>query len=221
MRIFFPPLLLCMSLMISACTVSGPKYHYCSVANTDDPGWVSADRERGYIVIKIGVRHSRAAERDIARLAKQSLAENLYSDVHAYTESSYITDRSGEQRLVTDRLINIASNVKLKNVKMEFKEVDGCLAAWASVSREDANIALKHSHPINQAEQRDWESIKDSRKVSDYRAHIERYPSGLYTETAKNRIDVLRKQNNTRSINNSGVSPPAKMFWHLINNIFY
>jgi len=206
---------------LTGCSVSGPDYTYCAVADVNDPNWVTADRERGYLVSKIGVRHSRKAERDIVRLAKQSLAENLYSDVYAYTESTYRTDSLGEAFSVTDQLINVATNVQLKNVKTEFKKAGDCLVAWASVSKQDAEIALKHSHPINRAEQRDWNRIKDSRKVSDYEKHIEKYPQGLFTQTAKARIDVLEKYYNTRAINRSNVNPPAKMFWHLMNNIFY
>lgn len=215
------PLILLSAVLLTGCSVSGPDYNYCAVAHVNDPPWVTLDRNRGYLVSKIGVRHSRKAERDIVHLAKQSLAENIYSDVHAYTESRYRSDSIGKAFSVTDQLINIATNVQIENVKTEFKQSGRCLVAWASVSPADAQMALQRSHPINRAEQRDWNRIKDSRKVSDYEKHIKKYPQGLFTQTAKARIDVLEKYYNTRAINRSGFSPPAKMFWHLVNNIFY
>lgn len=207
--------------VLGACSVSGPEYYYCSVADVDDPAWVKRDRERGYLASKIGVRHSRSAERDIVRLAKQSLAENIYSDVHSYTHHTYSKDSIGEANLVTNQLVNIATNLNLNNVKTEFKKVDGCLVAWATISPENAEVALKKSHPINRKEYRAWQRIKNSQNIGDYEKHLEKYPRGLYSETAKARIDVLRKHKNKQAINSSNMSPPARMFWHLMNNIFY
>ncbi|MBF38686.1 hypothetical protein [Idiomarina sp. UBA4520] len=207
--------------VISACSVSGPEYNYCSVVDVEDPNWVMADRERRYLVSKIGIRHSRKAERDIVRLAKQSLAENIYSDVHSYTHSNYTTDTRGETSLVTNQLVNVATNLQLKNVRTDFQKVGGCLAAWATISPQNAEIALEKSHPINRKEYRAWQRIENSQSVSDYKKHLEKYPRGLYSETAKARIDVLRKHKNKQAINDSNISPPARMFWHLLNNIFY
>jgi hypothetical protein len=207
--------------MISACSVSGPEYNYCSVVDVEYPDWVIADREREYLVSKIGVRHSRKAERDIVRLAKQSLAENIYSDVHSYTHSSYSNDTTGEANLVTSQLVNIATNLQLENVRTDFKKVGGCLAAWATLSPENAEIALEKSHPINRQEYRAWQRIEKSQNVSEYKEHLENFPRGLYSETAKARIDVLRKHKNKQAINNTNMSPPARMFWHLLNSAFY
>lgn len=221
MRLLVSFFIVCSSFIISACSVSGPEYDYCSVADVEDPDWVMADRERGYLVSKIGVRHSRKAERDIIRLAKQSLAENIYSDVHSYTHSRYSTDKTGEANLVTSQLVNIATNLQLENVRTDFKKVGDCLAAWATLSPENAEIALEKSHPINRREYRAWQRIDKSQNVSEYKEHLENFPRGLYSETAKARIDVLRKHKNKQAINNTNMSLPARMFWHLLNSAFY
>ncbi len=203
-------------LVLVACSSSGPEYYYCSVADVKDPGWVESDREKGFLVAKIGVRHTRKAERDIVRLSKLSLAENLYSDVHSYRQSY-----SDGERLAVNQLTNVATNVKLENLKTDFKKSGRCLVAWATVSKKDAEIALEKSHPINKEEHKAWQAIRESHSISDYREHLENYPQGLYTETAEARIEVLKKNNNTQAINNSKMSPPARMFWQLLNNVFY
>lgn len=212
MRVFV--VFLCV-VLLSACAANKQRYDYCSVAEVADPAWVNADRANGYLVSKVGVAQSREAERDITRLARQSLANNLYSDVHAYMQNTF----DGE-RLATNHHINVATNVQLTNVRTSFHKAGPCLVAWASVSPKDAQIALKKSHPINKAEHTEWQQIKDSESARDYQQHIKKYPQGLYTQTAKARIAVLKKYNNRRAINNSISSPSARMLWHALSTVF-
>jgi hypothetical protein len=207
--------LLC-SVLLSACAAKSQRYDYCSVAEVADPAWVDIDRTQGYLVSKIGVVHSREAERDITRLVRQSLASNLYSDVHAYMQSTF----DGEN-LATNHQINVATNVQLTNVRTSFEKVGVCLVAWATVSQKDAEIAVGKSHPINKAEHSEWQRIKDSQRISDYRYHLRKYPRGLYTETAKARIDVIESHKRKKSINKANYSPTARMLLNLMNTFFY
>jgi hypothetical protein len=203
---------------LSACSsVSAPQYQYCAVADVVDPKWVQHDRERDYLISKIGVMHTRESERDITKLVKYTLAQNLYSDVHAYSQS--ILDNTG--RLVTNYQVNVATNLQLKNVKTDFKKVVKCLVAWASVSSNDAQIALANSHPVNEQEHAAWELIKTSQQLKDYQRHLTLYPRGLYSETATARIDALKVRDNTQAINRSTNNPTVRMLGHLINSVFY
>ncbi|CUS48036.1 MAG: hypothetical protein HLUCCO02_05645 [Idiomarinaceae bacterium HL-53] len=43
---------------------------------------------------------------------------------------------------------------------------------WATVSPENAAVALEKSHPINTQEHESWLEIQNSRNVSDYRRHV-------------------------------------------------
>jgi hypothetical protein len=203
---------------VSACSsVSTPQYQYCAVADVTDPVWVQQDRAQSYLISKIGVMHNRESERDITKLVKYSLAQNLYSDVHAYSQSTL----DNTERLVTNYQVNVATNVHLMNVKTDFKKVGNCLAAWASVSPNDAQIALANSHPVNKNEHAAWELIKASQQLSDYQHHLTLYPSGLYSETAKARIDVLKRDDSRQAINRSSHNSTVRMLGHLINRIFY
>jgi basic membrane protein A len=49
-----------------------------------------------------------------------------------------------------------------------------------------------------------WEAVKDSRDVNDFRAYIEKFPRGLFSEVAGNRIRSL-----TQNQNLAGPSPPS------------
>jgi hypothetical protein len=203
---------------LSACaSVSTPQHQYCAVADVADPKWVRHDRERDYVISKIGVVHTRESERDITKLVKYTLAQNLYSDVHAYSQS--ILDSTG--RLVTNYQVNVATNLHLTHVKTDFKKVGKCLVAWASVSSQDAQIALANSHPINKQEHAAWELIKASQQVKDYQRHLTLYPRGLYSETAKARIDVLKKRDSQQAIHRATNNPTVRMLGQLLNNVFY
>jgi hypothetical protein len=202
---------------VSACSsVSAPQYQYCAAADIVDPAWVQHDRARDFLISKIGVVHTRESERDITKLAKYTLAQNLYSDVHAYSQSTL----DNTERLVTNYQVNVATNVHLMNVKTDFKKVGNCLVAWASVSSNDAQIALANSHPVNKKEHAAWELIKTSPQSSDYQHHLTLYPRGLYSETAKARIEVLKERDNIQAINRSSHNPTVRMLGHLISSIF-
>jgi hypothetical protein len=206
-----------LTAFVSACSsVSTPQYQYCAVADVTDPVWVQQDRAQSYIITKIGVMHTRESERDITKLVKYTLAQNLYSDVHAYSQSTL----DNTERLVTNYQVNVATNVHLMNVKTDFKKVGNCLAAWASVSSNDAQIALANSHPVNKQEHAAWELIKTSQQSSDYEHHLTLYPRGLYSETAKARILVLSKQYHQHAINRVSSDPTMRMLGHLLNHIF-
>ena len=215
--LFTIALLVC---LLSACSVNksanSPQYTYCAVAHVSDPEWVQQDRNYNYLISKVGVIHNRESERDITALVKQTLAQNLYSDVHAYSQSTL----NNSAQLVTNYNVNVATNVQLQNVKTEFTKVDDCLVAWASVSQNDAEIALAKSHPINEKEHAAWQLIEASKNINDYKQHLKLYPRGLYTETAKARIDVLKKHYNKQAINRSFKDPTVRMLAHLFNNLF-
>jgi hypothetical protein len=206
--------------LISACSVnksaSAPQYTYCAVAHISDPVWVQQDRNNDHLISKIGVVHNRMSERDITKLVKYTLAQNLYSDVHAYSQSTL----NHSAQLVTNYNVNVTTNVQLQNVRIEFIKVDGCLVAWASVSPNNAKIALAKSHPINQKEHTVWRLIESSRDINDYKKHLTLYPQGLYTETAKARIDVLNKHDTAQSINRSIKNPTMRTLAHLFSNLF-
>lgn len=192
------------------------KHRYCAVAEIDDPAWVDNHREKGYLVTKFGVEHNRTAERDIHKLATSVLAQNLYSDVHSYTHSTW-----SHNETVTNVHLNVASNVQMEQVRVSYGVTNGCLVAWASVSPENARIALEKSHPINAEEHAAWQEIAESTRMADYRNHLEKYPRGLYAETARARIRVLRKENELRYIRQSDMSPPAKVLTQLLVHIFF
>ena len=206
--------------LLSACSVnksaSVPQYTYCAVAHISDPVWVQQDRNNNYLISKIGVKHNRESERDITNLVKHTLAQNLYSDVHAYSQSTL----DNSERLVSNYNVNVATNVQLQNVRTEFTKVDDCLVAWASISPDDAEIALTKSHPINQKEHASWQLIESSHDINDYEKHLTLYPQGLYTQTVKARIDVLKKHHNEQAINRSIENPTMRMLAHLFNNLF-
>lgn len=206
--------------LLSACSVnksaSAPQYTYCAVAHVSDPAWVQQDRNNNYLISKIGVKHNRESERDITNLVKHTLAQNLYSDVHAYSQSTL----DNSERLVRNYNVNIATNVHLQNVKTEFTKVGNCLVAWASISNNDASIALAKSHPINQKEHAAWQLIESSKNINDYKQHLKLFPQGLYTETAKARIDVLNEHYTKQIINRSIKDPTMRMLTHLFNNLF-
>jgi hypothetical protein len=207
-----------LTAFLNACSsVSAPQYQYCAVADVVDPAWVQQDRARDFLISKIGVLHTRKSERDITKLVKYTLAQNMYSDVHAYSQSTL----DNTEHLVTNYQVNVATNVHLINVKTDFKKVGNCLVAWASVSSNDAQIALANSHPINAQEHVAWELIKASEQLKDYQHHLTLYPRGLYSETAKARIDVLKQHDTKQVINRSTNNPTVRMLGHLINNIFY
>jgi hypothetical protein len=192
------------------------QYTYCPVAHISDPTWVQRDRDENHLIAKIGVKHNRDSERDIRELVKSTLAKNLSSDAHAYSQS--VLDNSS--RLVTNYNVNVATNVQLKNVKTEFEKIGDCLVAWASISQNDAQIALTKSHPINQKEHASWLLISSSHDIKDYKHHLRLYPQGLYTETAKARIDVLNKHYAKRAFNRSVGHPTARMLGNLLDSFF-
>ena len=204
------------SLCVAACSSSVSKYQYCSVAHIDDPAWVKSDRTKGYLISKVGVRHTREAERDITRVVKLSLVESLYADVHSYRQSY-----SNSDQLAVNQSVNVATNVVLKNVKTEFERAGSCLVAWATVSLQDAEIALNKSHPINSAEHKAWLKISNSSSSRAYREHLKKYPRGLYSETARARIEFLEQRHRQKTISNSAASPTTRMLLHLINSIAY
>ena len=205
---------------LSACSVNKnaltPQYTYCAVAHISDPLWVQQDRNKDFLISKIGVKHNRESERDIRDLVTQTLAQNLYSDVHAYSQSTLDNSES----LVSNHNVNVATNVHLENVRTEFANVDDCLVAWASISQSDADIALAKSHPINQKEHAAWQLISSSQDIDDYKQHLTLYPQGLYTQTAKARIEVLNKHHTEREINRTIRNPTLRMLAHLYNNLF-
>ena len=209
-----------LNALLSGCSInknaSAPQYTYCAVAHISDPAWVQQDRNSNYLISKIGLVHDRESERDITTLVKQTLAQNLYSDVHAYSQSTL----DNSERLVSNYNVNVATNVQLQNVKTEFTKVDNCLVAWASVSQIDADIALAKSHPINEKEHAAWQLIEASKNINDYKQHLKLYPQGLYADTAKARIDVLNKHYNKQAINRSFRDPTVRMLAHLFNNLF-
>lgn len=206
--------------LLSACSVNNsanaPRYTYCAVAHVSDPEWVQQDRNNHYLISKIGVIHNRESERDITALVKQTLAQNLYSDVHAYSQSTL----NNSTQLVTNYNVNVATNVQLQNVRTEFTKFDNCLVAWATVSQSDAEVALEKSHPINEKEHAAWQLIESSKDIDDYKQHLKLYPQGLYTETAKARVDVLKHHYNEQAINRSIKDPTMRMLAHLFNNLF-
>lgn len=206
---------------LTGCSINNPtvphQYEYCSVSHINDPLWVQQDRRDNYLISKIGVEHSRESERDIERLLRHSLAQSLSSDVHAYSQSTL----DNSMRLVTNYNVNVATNVQLNNVSTEFKKVGDCLVAWASISPTDAKVALEKSHPINQKEHNAWKLIEASHNIDDYKHHLTLYPQGLYTETAKARIEVLNKHYTEQAINRSISNPAARMLVHFLQNVFY
>lgn len=207
--------------LVSACSINKsatvPQYNYCAIAHISDPLWVQQDRNKNYLISKIGVEHNRESERDIRDLVTQTLAQNLYSDVHAYSQSTL----DNSERLVSNHTVNVATNVHLENVRTEFTKVDNCLVAWASISQSDADIALAKSHPINEKEHAAWELIASSQDITDYKQHLTLYPQGLYTQTAKTRIEVLNRALTGREINRTIRNPGLRMLVHLLNNFFY
>lgn len=207
-------MLLCifLCLFVVGCASTSNHYQYCAISDIEDPEWVKADRNNGYLVAKVGVMHSREAERDIVSLTKRALAGNIYSDVHVYYKSTF----DGE-KLASDHNINMATNVHLKNVKSEYRKVDNCLVSWASVSFEQANISQQKAHPINKQEHKAWQRINESRGIGDYREHLQKFPQGLYTQTAKARIDVLEQQQTRRAIGQAKAPPGLKVLLHLVN----
>ncbi|RTE85844.1 hypothetical protein [Aliidiomarina sp. B3213] len=183
-------LILCLPvILLSACsqTLLEPKHQYCSIADIEEPRWVQNDRSKGYLVTKFGIEYSREAERDVHGLLARTMARSIYTEIYANTQSTFDSNNR-----VTEYHFSAASNLELTLMKTDFARHGQCLAAWATIKPEDARLALENSHPINMAEHRAWQSIKDSRNWRDYAEHLEKFPQGLYADTCRARIDVLR-----------------------------
>jgi hypothetical protein len=45
-----------------------------------------------------------------------------------------------------------------------------------------------------QAERSFWDSVKDSKRVDDYQAYLEQFPTGIFARLARNRIDDLKRE---------------------------
>lgn len=208
--------LLLLSVILNGCAATKQAYTYCAIAHVTEPVWVQQDRANDYLVNKIGLIHDRTSERDINSLVKYALAQNLYSDVHVYAHSTL----DNTERLVINYQVSVATNVQMQQVKTDFKQVGNCLVAWATISPENAKIALAQSHPVNEQEQVAWARIKSSQRSQDYQHHLVLYPRGLYSETAKARIEVLKKQYHQQAINRASSEPTVRMLGHLLNRIF-
>ncbi|HEX4858923.1 MAG TPA: caspase family protein [Usitatibacteraceae bacterium] len=45
-----------------------------------------------------------------------------------------------------------------------------------------------------------WGSVKDSKRIDDYQAYLEQFPSGVYARLARNRIDDLRREKSLQQV---------------------
>ena len=68
-----------------------------------------------------------------------------------------------------------------------FAEKTGIAAAGNASGGPSADTAL-------QLEREFWTSIKDSKRLDDFQAYLEQFPSGVYARLARNRIDDLKRE---------------------------
>ncbi|MBL8520744.1 MAG: caspase family protein [Betaproteobacteria bacterium] len=68
-----------------------------------------------------------------------------------------------------------------------FAEKSALAAAAGAAGGPSADTAL-------QAEREFWASVKDSKRIDDYQAYLEQFPSGVFARLARNRIDDLKRE---------------------------
>lgn len=105
----------------------------------------------------------------------------------------------------TEGRIYFIENISGKSVKIfiaKFKvkaiEKDSCRAAILKSTKE---IALGYKVEFNEisdknerSEEQFWAAIKNSKKINDFYSYLGKYPNGSFSESAKKRIEEIKKE---------------------------
>ena len=122
-----------------------------------------------------------------------------------------------ELKKPTARIEDVFKRVRL-NVR---KQSQGRQIPWESTSLEDdfyfntgkviavAKPDQKANEEAFLAEKVEWDRIKDSKKVDDFYAYLQKYPSGFISEQALFKIEQLQKAQTVAVSNRDGVVPLA------------
>lgn len=162
----------------------------CWVDSNFEPKWVSAAREADHYVGVAGVKVSPQAN-DIAQmLARQALAEQIYTHVSSRTTRKVGT---GFEQSVSHSTTS-ATNLYLHHSKTDFRVHHNCVVAWASVTPEQATQALSTKVDIDKQEDADWKSIRRSQDSRVFIDHLNRYPNGIYADEAKTKLKTINSR---------------------------
>jgi hypothetical protein len=100
--------------------------------------------------------------------------------------------------------------------ELEAKRQQDLSQAAAALKTRDEERRLSKQQQSEQAfarEKADWDQIKDSKKVDDFYAYLQKYPSGFVSEQAQFRLEQLQKAQTVAVANRDGVVPLAASAW--------
>ncbi len=158
---------------------------------------------------------AREAER-LAGEARQQEQQRLQAQVRSREE-----ERSAQEKLSRERERQLAieqtreqqrqrelTQALTKERELEASRQQDLLQAAAALKARDEEKRLGKEQQSAQAfarEKADWDQIKDSKKVDDFYAYLQKYPNGFVSEQAQFRLEQLQKAQTVAVPNRDGV----------------